>query len=93
MSDAARPFRVNATGAAYTHPAAGHQFVMQGARLIGGAANATTAVIRQVDGSGAVLAELSAPTGGADSIEIPVLAHTAIHVTLSGTGAACIVYV
>lgn len=90
--DPARPHRVSATGAAFTG-VTGHQYVMQGARLIGGAANATTAVLRETDGSGAVLAELQAVTGSSDAIEMPVQFVTAVHVTLGGVGAACIVYV
>ena len=84
-----RAFRINATGAAFTGVGTG---VMAGVHLTAAAA-AATAVVREVDGSGAILAVLAAPVNGADRHELPTAFTTAVHVTLSGAGADCVVYI
>lgn len=66
-----------------------------GVRLVAGA-DAATATIREVDGSGAILAKLSCPAANdADEFAppVPVLYQTALHVTLTGTSPVCLVYV
>lgn len=86
-----RPFRVTATGEAFSTTGQGDH-TMVGARLQAAAAVAT-AVIREVDGSGAIIAELGAAIGLTDEIQIPVIFKKALHVTLTGASASCIVYV
>lgn len=87
-----RPNRVTATGTAFDAGAA-TECTMIGARLVAGSA-AATATIRETDGSGTILAELSAPAAAAtDEFVIPVTFRQKVHVTLAGTGAACVVYV
>ena len=56
------------------------------------AAGAATAIIRQTDGSGNILAVLGAAAGLADHWEGPVPYVGTFHVTLTGTPTACIVY-
>jgi hypothetical protein len=86
-----RPFRVTATGQAFD-AGVNVTTTMIGARLFGGSA-ASSAIIRETDGSGTILAELQCPAAGADESRIPVSFKQKLHVTLAGTGASCTVYV
>lgn len=71
----------------------------QGTRLLGGArlvaaAAVATAIIRETDGSGRILAKLSAPINEADDF-MPVrpVAYTGmVHVTITGAGAVVNLY-
>lgn len=62
---------------------------LAGARLIAAAAVAT-AVIRENDGAGKILARLTAPVNSADEFApaAPVAFLNQVHVTLTGAGAA-----
>jgi hypothetical protein len=64
-----------------------------GARLVAAAA-AATATIRETDGSGRILAVLSAPVEGADEWgpAAPVAYHGQVHVTVAGAGAQVFLY-
>ncbi len=66
--------------------------VMLGARLNGGSA-ASSMVVREKDGTGTILAELSCAIGADSEMRIPVSFRKALHVTVTGTGASGIVYV
>lgn len=87
----ARAFRVTATGAAFD---SGNSIdhTMVGARLFGGS-DASKAIIREKDGSGAVLCELQCAAAESDESGIEVTFKQAVHVTLTGTGAACTTYI
>lgn len=65
---------------------------MVGARLFGGS-DASKAIIRETDGSGAVVAELQCVAAAADEFRITTMFRRKLHVTLTGTAAACTVYV
>lgn len=86
-----RAHRVTATGTAYDAGAA-VECAMRGARLLGGS-DISKAIIRETDGSGAVLCELQCAANESDESMIPILFRQKLHVTLTGTGAACTVYV
>ncbi len=86
-----RPFRVTATNTAFDSGAETDQ-VMVGARLFGGTA-ASSAVLREKDASGVIIAELQCAIGAADETNIPIIFRRAVHVTLAGAGASCTVYV
>ena len=86
-----RPFRVSATGTVFDG-SNGIDYTLVGVRLVAGGA-AATAVVRETDGSGAILFELSAVANTTDESRIPVLFKQKIHVTLSGAGATCAAYV
>lgn len=88
----ARPFRVTATGDAYDSGVVGQTYTMVGARLAGGSA-ASSAIIRETDGSGEILAELKCAANEADECRIPTAFRRKLHVTLAGAGASCVVYV
>lgn len=64
-----------------------------GARLTAAAANAT-AVLRETDGSGRILARLSAVINSADEFRPakPVAFKGKVHATIAGAGAALSVY-
>lgn len=64
---------------------------LAGARLVAGVDDAT-AVIRETDGSGRVLATLSALEATADETGLPVEFTGNVHVTLTGTAPACYLY-
>jgi hypothetical protein len=91
VTRAGRPVRVTATGVAFDS-GLDQDLVLVGARLQAGSA-AATAVIREGDASGAVVVELGAPAGQTDECRIPVVFRRALYVTLSGSGASCVVYV
>lgn len=59
-----------------------------GARLVAAAANAT-AVLRETDGSGRILARLSAVANGADELAPvkPIAFKGKVHATITGAGA------
>jgi len=88
----AQPFRRTSTGDAFDGGKDGLRHAMVGARLFGGS-TASSAIVRETDGSGAVLAELQCAAGAADECRISVSFRRKLHVTLAGTGAACVVYV
>lgn len=85
-----RPFRVTATGEIFDGGPGAHMMV--GARLATAAAGGTC-VLRETDGSGTVLAELTAPANGSDEVTIPVTFTRKIHATLVGVGATAMVYI
>jgi hypothetical protein len=88
-----RGFRQAAGAGAVTFDAqAAIECVMLGARLNGGAANSTM-VIRETDGAGAILAELSCVIGADSECRIPISFRRALHVTVTGAGASGMVYV
>lgn len=66
--------------------------------LVGGvlqaAAAAATAIIRETDGSGRVLAYLAAAANGVDrfNFDQPISYQGKVHVTLTGAGAAFVLY-
>lgn len=61
---------------------------LRGARLVAAAA-AATAIIRETDGSGRILAKLSAAINGYDELRPPaaIAYQTKMHVTVTGAGA------
>jgi hypothetical protein len=69
----------------------GQSAVLGGARLAADGADAT-AVIRETDGSGRVLAKLAAKDGEADELRLPIRYTGNIHVTVAGAGAVCNVF-
>jgi len=86
---APRPFRATATGQMYANKGAG---VLAFVRLTAGAA-AAAATVREVDGSGTILAELAAPANGSD-IAGPIVFSEAVHLSaISGAGAIVMAYV
>jgi len=90
-----RPFRQAAGAGAIVFdagPGGNLDLVMLGAHVVAAAA-AATVVIREVDGAGAIIAELAAVVNGNDELTIPVIFKKALHVTVTGAGASCIVYV
>lgn len=66
--------------------------VLGGARLAAGAAADATAVLRETDGAGKILAVLAAPQKSADESTIPVQYRQAVHVTVTGADAVVILY-
>jgi hypothetical protein len=83
----------NATGAMFTASDAGMVLGLAGARLVANGADAE-AVLRETDGSGKVLARLSAIDGEADSFfpPRPVAFRGTLHVTIAGAGATVQAY-
>lgn len=73
---------------AYLAVATGQVAGLAGARLVAAAA-AATAIIRETDGSGRVLAKLSAAVNGFDELRpMRPIAYTGnVHVTVAGAGA------
>lgn len=88
----ARPFRVTTTATdAYDSQQAGMVGTMLGAKLTAAAAAATAQL---VDADGTVLADMAAPIGGADWLDIPVAFRGKVRVlTLTGAGAMVNVYI
>jgi len=80
---------LSATGAALDAGQATVTVGLAGARLVAGAAAAATAVIRETNGSGRVLARLQCLQGEVDDFEParPVAYQGNVHVTLTGVGA------
>ena len=89
--EAGRAYPINATGEVLAVPT-GMVGTLLGVELIAGADTATL-VLREVDGSGAVIARLSAPANTTAAIEVPRTFKTAIHATFTGTGPNAVVVV
>lgn len=62
---------------------------LAGARLAAGAGAVATAIIRETDGSGRILAKLACPANESDEFRPlrPVAFSTVVHVTIAGAGA------
>lgn len=83
-----RSVAANSTAAYLSEGTTGQHKGLAGARLTAAAA-AATAVIRETDGSGRVLATLAAPVNGADELRpiAPISFSGNVHVTIAGAGA------
>ncbi len=86
-----RPNRATATGTIFDSGVA-TQSTCYGFALTGGV-DAATAVFRETDGSGTILAALGVGAGLSASLVLPVTFKQKIHVTITGTTPHAIVYV
>ncbi|MGE3278194.1 MAG: hypothetical protein AB7O67_24045 [Vicinamibacterales bacterium] len=74
------------TTTATVHTGVGIQ-TLRGVELTAGASNAATLVVREVDGSGAIVASVAAVAGTTAALDVPRQFNTALHCTIAGTGA------
>jgi hypothetical protein len=89
-----RPFEVSATGDVFDSGDANTVQGLAGVRLVAAAANAT-AIVRETDGAGPVLVRLAALANDADDFtpQQKVAFKGKLHVTLTGAGAVCQVFI